>query len=156
MFSIIMRRLERDRPSIKSVDRFRSKEVLQAIASPKTIIAFIMSFMVGTMAYGLALFLPSIVSELGFSPNKTQLLTIGPFAAGFCGECFFWKHDIYLKKAYVAVYPSSDFNFCNFVRPLRSERCCSYPCLHLFHCRLRSLPGWWLIQTFSPLTSHVN
>ena len=50
---------------------------------------FIMFFMVGTMLYGLALFLPSIVSQLGFSPNKTQLLSVGPFAAGFFGERFF-------------------------------------------------------------------
>jgi len=35
------------------------------------------------MVYGLAYFLPSIVKQLGFSSNKTQLLSVGPFAAGF-------------------------------------------------------------------------
>jgi hypothetical protein len=48
----------------------------------------IMEFMIGTMGYGLAVFLPSIVSQLGFSPNATQLLSVGPFTAGFFGECF--------------------------------------------------------------------
>jgi len=43
----------------------------------------IMFFMVGTTLYGLALFLPSIVDQLGFSPNKTQLLSVGPFVGGF-------------------------------------------------------------------------
>jgi MFS family permease len=80
---IIMSRLERDRPSIKQVDKFTFKEVMRSACSPHVIMVFIMFFMVGTMLYGLALFLPSIVSQLGFSPNKTQLLSVGPFAAGF-------------------------------------------------------------------------
>ena len=41
------------------------------------------------MLYGLALFLPSIVKELGFGANKTQLLSVGPFAAGFFGDYYF-------------------------------------------------------------------
>ena len=88
MFSIIMGRLERDRPTIKPVDRFTFKEIFRSASSPHVIIVFIMSFMVGTTLFGLALFLPSIVSQLGFSPNKTQLLSVGPFAAGFFGERF--------------------------------------------------------------------
>ena len=47
-------------------------------------------YMVGTMLYGLAYFLPSIVNQLGFSSNKTQLLSVGPFAVGFFG--------VFLKK----------------------------------------------------------
>lgn len=35
------------------------------------------------MLYGLALFLPSIVNQLGFSTTRTQLLSVPPFAAGF-------------------------------------------------------------------------
>ena len=48
----------------------------------------IMDFMTGMMGYGLAIFLPSIVNELGFSPNTTQLLSVGPFVAGFFGVYF--------------------------------------------------------------------
>ena len=62
---------------------------------------FIIFFMDGAMLYGLALFLPSIVSELGFSPNKTQLLSVGPFAAGFFGKrSVFFRAVIYLLKAF--------------------------------------------------------
>ena len=50
---------------------------------------FILFFLDGTMLYGLALFLPSIVKELGFGANKTQLLSVGPFAAGFFGDYYF-------------------------------------------------------------------
>ena len=81
-----MRRLENDRPSIVPNDHFTFCEVLRSFTSPHVIIIFIMFFFTGTTLYGLALFLPSIVNQLGFSPNKTQLLTVGPFAAGFFGK----------------------------------------------------------------------
>jgi len=80
---IIMLRLERDRPSISPTDDFSLKAVLRSFSSPHVIIVFLMFFMLGTTLYGLANFLPSIVNQLGFSPNKTQLLSVGPFAAGF-------------------------------------------------------------------------
>ena len=83
-----MRRLEVDRPSIELVDDFTSKEVVRSASSPHVILVFIMLFMTGTMIYGLAFFLPSIVSQLRFSATKTQLLSVGPFAVGFFGERF--------------------------------------------------------------------
>ena len=81
-----MRRLERDRPSLSLAVKFSLKEVMRSVGSPHVIMIFIMSFMTGTMGYGLAVFLPSIVGQLGFSPNATQLLSVGPFTAGFFGE----------------------------------------------------------------------
>ena len=83
-----MRRLERDRPSLSSAVKFSVKEVMRSVGSPHVIMVIIMLFMVGTMVYGLSVFLPSIVSQLGFSSNTTQLLSVGPFTAGFIGECF--------------------------------------------------------------------
>ena len=88
MLRFIMARLERDRPSIRPSDKFSGREVLRTIRSPHVIIVFILFFLAGAGAYGLALFIPSIVSELGFSQTKTQLLSVGPFAAGFIGACF--------------------------------------------------------------------
>jgi hypothetical protein len=82
-----MKRLEADRLTISPEDHFSFREVLKSFTSPHVIILFLMSFMNGTTLFGLALFLPSIVNQLGFSANKTQLLTVGPFAAGFFGEC---------------------------------------------------------------------
>lgn len=81
-----MKRLEKDRPFIKPVDKFTFKEVLRSISSPHVIMVFIMFVLIGTTLYGLALFLPSIVNELGFSANKSQLLSVGPFATGFFGK----------------------------------------------------------------------
>ena len=81
-----MRRLERDRPSIKLLDAFSFKEVLRSAVSPQVVTVFIIFFLVGAMVFGLALFLPSIVSQLGFNTVNTQLLSVGPFAAGFFGE----------------------------------------------------------------------
>ena len=89
MFSIIMSRLEKDRQSIKPVDKFTFKEIRRSAGSPHVIMVVIMFFMVGTTLYGLAFFLPSIVNQLGFSVNKTQLLSVGPFVVGFIGAYFF-------------------------------------------------------------------
>ena len=66
---------------------------MRSASSPHVIIACIMFFMLGMMLHGLAFFLPSIVKELGLSPNKTQLLSVGPFVAGFFGQCFL-KRDL--------------------------------------------------------------
>ena len=57
----------------------------------------IMFFMVGTTLYGLAFFLPSIVNQLGFSVNKTQLLSVGPFVVGFIGAYFFFLMAQFIK-----------------------------------------------------------
>ena len=84
--SIIIRRLERDRPFVNPVDSFSIQQVIASITSPQVIILFILYFMGGTNLFGLALFLPSIVNQLGYSANHSQLLSVGPFAAGFVGE----------------------------------------------------------------------
>ncbi|KAF9003195.1 MFS general substrate transporter [Hymenopellis radicata] len=80
---ILVRRLEIDRPSITPDDRFSFLEVLKALKSPHVIMVFMMFYMLGTTLYGLGLFLPSLVKQLGFSATKSQLLSVGPFAAGF-------------------------------------------------------------------------
>ncbi|KDR77102.1 hypothetical protein GALMADRAFT_428725 [Galerina marginata CBS 339.88] len=80
---IITQRLVRDRPFVNPLDTFKISHVISAMKSPHVILVFIIYFMGGTNLYGLALFLPSIVNQLGFSPNHTQLLSVGPFAAGF-------------------------------------------------------------------------
>jgi predicted MFS family arabinose efflux permease len=80
---IIERRLAKDRPSIEPAERFSPTEVLRSLKSPHVILSFIIFFMIGTTLYGLALFLASIVNQLGFSATRTQLLSVGPFAAGF-------------------------------------------------------------------------
>ena len=97
-----MRRLERDRPSIRPVDTFSFKEVLRAASSPHVIITSIIVFLTGTLSFALSFFLPSIVNQLGFSSTHTQLLSVGPFAAAFVGECLF---KLQYLKAYSLFVP---------------------------------------------------
>ncbi|KAJ2930951.1 hypothetical protein H1R20_g6156, partial [Candolleomyces eurysporus] len=82
----LKRRLERDRPLISTNDVFKPKEVLRSFLSPHVIILFFVFFLGGTLLYGLALFLPSIVRQLGFGRTESQLLSVGPFAVGFVGQ----------------------------------------------------------------------
>lgn len=84
--SALTRRFERDRPAINTKDKFTPKEILRSLLSLHVILMFFVTFMGGTVLYGLALFLPSIVRQLGFSPLNSQLLSVGPFAVGFVGK----------------------------------------------------------------------
>ncbi|KAF9044192.1 MFS general substrate transporter [Panaeolus papilionaceus] len=79
----VYRRLARENPLDKHVDTFTFKQVLRSITSPHVMMAFVMFFCSGSNILGLANFLPSIVRQLGFSPIKSQLLSVGPFGAGF-------------------------------------------------------------------------
>jgi predicted MFS family arabinose efflux permease len=80
---LIMARLEADRPSIRPSDKFSIGEIVKSLTSPHVLVVFVIFFMIGTNLYGLALFIPSIIKQLGFDANKTQLLSVGPFAGGF-------------------------------------------------------------------------
>ncbi|KAL0571337.1 hypothetical protein V5O48_010619 [Marasmius crinis-equi] len=80
---ILERRLIRDRPSVAPNDHFSLKWIFRSLSSPHVLMVFVMFYMVGTTLYGLALFLPSIVNQLGYSPNQSQLLSVGPYAGGF-------------------------------------------------------------------------
>lgn len=81
-----MARLDCDRPFTNPLDAFSLKYVVRSIKSPHVLILFVLFFMGGTNLYGLALFLPSIIKQLGHSANGSQLLSVGPFAVGFVGE----------------------------------------------------------------------
>ncbi|KAF7985053.1 hypothetical protein HWV62_8899 [Athelia sp. TMB] len=80
---LLERRLERDRPSLGVNDKFSFRDLLHSAKSLHVILVFIMFFGLGTTLFGLALFLPTIVGALGFSANRTQLLSVGPFATAF-------------------------------------------------------------------------
>ncbi|CAL1707482.1 unnamed protein product [Somion occarium] len=81
--NIIAQRLARDRPVIGIIEAFSIKEIFRSLCSPHVMMVFIMFFGNGATLYGLALFLPSIVNQLGFSATRSQLISVGPFAAGF-------------------------------------------------------------------------
>ncbi|KAF9038139.1 MFS general substrate transporter [Panaeolus papilionaceus] len=79
----IIRRLERSKPLDKHVDRFTFKQLVQSIISPHVMFIFVIFFTSGSIVLGLSNFLPSIVRQLGFTPTRSQLLTVGPFGAAF-------------------------------------------------------------------------
>lgn len=81
--SVITKRLVHDRPTTSPIDSFSIREIFNALTSPHVFFVFVCLFMNGVTLYGLALFLPTIVSELGFSATHTQLVSVGPFAAAF-------------------------------------------------------------------------
>ena len=85
-YSLIELRLARDRPTTAPLDTFSVSQIIDSIKSPHVLLMFIALFMDGTILYGLALFLPTIVNELGFSKARTQLISVGPYAAGFFGS----------------------------------------------------------------------
>jgi sugar phosphate permease len=93
---MIERRLEKDRPSINTADKFTPQEIFRSLKSPHVVLLFFIFFVKGTTLSGLALFLPSIVNQLGFSAAKTQLLSVGPFATTF----FFTLISAYLSDRY--------------------------------------------------------
>lgn len=51
--------------------------------APHALVTAIPLFFNGVTLYGLAYFTPTIVSALGHSPNRTQLLTVPPYACSF-------------------------------------------------------------------------
>lgn len=97
-----MARLEQDRLFINPLDEFKWKYVTQSFTSPHVILAFMIYFMGGTNLFGLALFLPSIVNQLGNSPNKSQLLSVGPFGAAFVCE----SHYLLLCSSKCSFFPN--------------------------------------------------
>lgn len=64
-------------------DVFSFKQVWASASSPHVILNFFGFFFNGAMLYGLALYLPTIVSQFGHSRTHTQLLSVPPFAVGF-------------------------------------------------------------------------
>uniref|UniRef100_A0A8H7XU46 Major facilitator superfamily (MFS) profile domain-containing protein n=1 Tax=Psilocybe cubensis TaxID=181762 RepID=A0A8H7XU46_PSICU len=83
---IVVQRLQRDRPVANLLHGFNIKDVLSVVVSPHVLISCAITFFLGVNSSGLAYFLPSMVNQLGFSPNETQLLSVGPFAAAFASK----------------------------------------------------------------------
>ncbi|KIK65241.1 hypothetical protein GYMLUDRAFT_39605 [Collybiopsis luxurians FD-317 M1] len=60
---------------------FSWREVFEALKLPHFWILSIVFFLAGTILFSLAYFAPSIISGLGYSAAKTQLMSVPPFAA---------------------------------------------------------------------------
>ena len=69
------------------------------------------SFLIGSMTFGIAIFLPTIVSELGFSATHTQLLSVAPSATGFICKYI----SFLLLQAVNATLPTVDTNLVSYL-----------------------------------------
>ncbi|PAV20618.1 MFS general substrate transporter [Pyrrhoderma noxium] len=116
----IIQRLHADRPTTTIEEKFTFREVWRSLLSPQVLLNFVSLFMAGTTLYGLALFLPSIVNQLGYSATHTQLVSVGPFAAGFFVTIITsYVSDRYSCRALVAV-ASSLLSMVGFIVFLKS------------------------------------
>ncbi|CAE6353816.1 unnamed protein product [Rhizoctonia solani] len=62
---------------------FSWSSVLSAFKSPQVLLLCIPLFFSGVTLFGLAFFAPTIVNSLGYSPIRTQLMTVPPYAVSF-------------------------------------------------------------------------
>ncbi|GAA5966519.1 hypothetical protein JCM8115_002703 [Rhodotorula mucilaginosa] len=105
----ITRRLKLDSPA--GVDDFEEKfswaECKKAATSPHVILLFIALFGNGLTLYAFGYFTPTIVQTFGYSPIRTQLLTVPPFVLAFLLTMFnAWWSDRYGRRGLCAILMS--------------------------------------------------
>lgn len=76
-------RLQQDSNNFETETKVTFKGVVSVLKDLHVWIACLILFCNGACLFGLAYFSPSIVQALGYSPTKTQLMTVPPYAAGF-------------------------------------------------------------------------
>lgn len=79
----VERRLIEDSDGL--ADKFQSKYAYQALKDWKIWVNCLLTIDIFTPLYSIALFLPTIVKELGYSNNTAQLMTV-PIYVGACGS----------------------------------------------------------------------
>lgn len=62
---------------------FSWSSVFSAFKAPQVVLLCIPLFFSGVTLFGLAFFAPTIVNSLGYSPIRTQLMTVPPYAVSF-------------------------------------------------------------------------
>ncbi|KAF8321438.1 MFS general substrate transporter [Cantharellus anzutake] len=64
-------------------DIFQLSSVWSTLTAPHVLFLSTAGFIIGYLFFGIAYFLPTVVGSLGYSPAKTQLYGVPPFACGF-------------------------------------------------------------------------
>jgi sugar phosphate permease len=77
----VIRRLKMDQQSSAEHEEFKMKYVWMAMKDYKMWLGMIIYMGCDMPLYAFSLFLPSIISELGYSSTKAQLLSVPPYAA---------------------------------------------------------------------------
>jgi len=77
----VVRRLKLDQQSSAEHEQFRMKYVWMGVKDYKMWLGMIIYMGCDMPLYAFSLFLPTIISELGYTSTKAQLLTVPPYAA---------------------------------------------------------------------------
>jgi nitrate/nitrite transporter NarK len=77
----VIRRLKMDQQSSAEHEEFKMKYVWAAVKDYKMWLGMIIYMGCDMPLYAFSLFLPTIISELGYATTKAQLLTVPPYAA---------------------------------------------------------------------------
>ncbi|KAF1953994.1 MFS general substrate transporter [Byssothecium circinans] len=80
----VQRRLEADRSCLD--DRFKTRYIMDAIKDWKIWVHMFITFGIYSPLYSFSLFLPTIISKMGYVDEKAQLMTVPPYviACVFC------------------------------------------------------------------------
>ncbi|KAF8891690.1 major facilitator superfamily domain-containing protein [Infundibulicybe gibba] len=86
-------------------DGFSWAEVRKTFKLPQFWFLFVVYFLNGTIVFSLGYFTPSIVQGLGYSPIRTQLMTVGPYAFAFVlTNVASFLADRYRCRGFVAIF----------------------------------------------------
>lgn len=77
----VIRRLKEDKQSAAEHEEFKMKYVWMALKDYKMWLSMVIYMGCDMPLYAFSLFLPSIISELGFTTTTAQLLSVPPYAA---------------------------------------------------------------------------
>jgi hypothetical protein len=72
----VIKRLKEDKQASAGTEEFQMKYFYQSLTDWKTYTASLMYMGVDGALYAFAIFLPSIIKELGFTATKAQLLSV--------------------------------------------------------------------------------
>lgn len=90
--------------TVQETEKVTLAAVLSVYKSIHLWVMFVIMFYGGVMLFGLAFFLPSIVQGLGYSPIRTQLMTVPPFAVAFVVTLILaYLADRYRKRGAAAI-----------------------------------------------------
>ena len=81
------------------------RDVLGIFKDPKIVLGGLMYFGVTVPGYGYAYFAPTIIRSFGYSPVKTQLYSVPPWAATFVLSIIVAIASDYYKRRYLFIPP---------------------------------------------------
>ncbi|KEF58414.1 uncharacterized protein A1O9_06340 [Exophiala aquamarina CBS 119918] len=90
--------------SIMDHDKITVRQVLSVFVDPRIVLVWTASLASGVIIFGLAYFTPSIVRGMGYSPIRTQLMSVPPFAVAVVTTlCTAYLSDKYNARGFAMI-----------------------------------------------------